>query len=92
MPFLLVKVSVVISAGDSFCCNYATDLCSYNMAIMLVKCCILAGSQVLLSVTGKLVDLSVTIIMQVTVSVVVMLKMRSKFLSQTPPHPLDFFG
>ena len=51
------------------------------MAIMLlVTCCILAGFQVFLSVTDKLVDLSVTIIMQVTVSVVVMLKMRPKFL------------
>ena len=24
-----MKVSVVISAGGSFCCNYATDLCIY---------------------------------------------------------------
>ena len=87
-----MKVSVVISAGDSFCCNYATDLCSYNMAIMLVTCCILAGFQLLLSVTGKLVD-PVTIIMQVTISVVVMLKMRPKFLGAIalsyPPIVID---
>ena len=65
-----MKVSVVISAGGSFCCNYyATDLCiSDNYASDRV-CCILAGFQVLLSVTGMLVDLSVTI---VTVSVAVM--------------------
>ena len=67
-PFLLVKVSVVISAGGSFCCNYATDLCIYASDNV---CCILAGFQVLLSVTGMLVDLSVTV-MQVTVSVAVM--------------------
>ena len=69
--FLLVKVSVVIYAGGSFCCNYATGLCIYGNYASDNVCCILAGFQVLLSVTGMLVDLSVTI-MQVTVSVAVM--------------------
>ena len=68
---LLVKVSVVISAGGSSCCNYATDLCIYGNYASDKVCCILAGFQVLLSVTGMLVDLSVTI-MQVAVSVAVM--------------------
>ena len=70
-PFLLVKVSVVNSASGSFCCNYATDLCVYGNYASDNVCCIFAGFQVLLSVTGMLVDLSVTI-MQVTVSVAVM--------------------
>ena len=68
--FLLVKVSVVSSAGGSFCCNYAT-LCIYGNYASDNVCCIFAGFQWLLSVTGMLVDLSVTI-MQVTVSVAVM--------------------
>ena len=66
-----MRVSVVISAGGSFCCNYATDLCIYGNYASDNVCCILAGFQVLLSVTDMLVDLSVTI-MQVTVSVAVM--------------------
>ena len=66
-----MKVSVVSSAGGSFCCSYATDLCIYGNYASDSVCCILAGFQVLLSVTGMLVHLSVTI-MQVTVSVVVM--------------------
>ena len=67
-----MKVSVVICAGDSFCCNYATDLCIYdNYASNNNICCILAGFQVLLSVTSMLVDISVTI-MQVTGFVAVM--------------------
>ena len=66
-----MKVSVVNSAGGSFCCNYATDLCIYGNYASDNVCCILADFQVLLSVTGMLVDLSVTI-MQVTVSVAVM--------------------
>ena len=66
-----MKVSVVISAGDSFCCNYATDLCIYGNFASDIICYILAGFQVLLFVTGMLVDLSVTII-QVTVSVAFM--------------------
>ena len=63
-----MKVSVVISAGGSFCHNYATDLCINGNYTSDNVCCILAGFQVLLSVTGMLVDLSVTIL-QVTVSV-----------------------
>ena len=66
-----MKVSVIISAGGSFCCKYATDLCIYGNYASDNVCCILAVFQVLLSVTGMLVDLSVTI-MQVTVSVAVM--------------------
>ena len=69
-PFLLVKLSVVISTGGSVCCNYATDLCIYGNYANDNVCCILAGFQVLLSITGMLVDFSVTI-MQVTVSVAV---------------------
>ena len=68
---MLVKVSVVNSAGSSFCCNYATDLCIYGNYASDNICCIFAGFQVLLSVTGMLVDLSVTI-MQVIVSVALM--------------------
>ena len=57
-----MKVSVVISAGGTLCySNYASG----NI------CCIFVSFQVLLSVTGMLVDISVTI-MQVTVSVAVM--------------------
>ena len=66
-----MTVSVVISAGGSFCCNYATDLCIYGNYTRYNACCILAGFQVLHSVNGMLVDLSVKI-MQVTVSVAVM--------------------
>ena len=69
-PFLQVKVSVVNSAGDSFCWNYATDTFYGNYASGNV-CCIFAGFEVVLSVTGILVDLCVTI-MQVTVSVAIM--------------------
>ena len=66
-----MKISLVISACGSFCCNYATDLCIYGNYASDNVCCILAGFQVLLSVTGMLVDLSVTI-MQVTVSAAIM--------------------
>ena len=66
-----MKVSVVNSASGSFCCNYATDLCVYGNYASDNVCCIFAGFQMLLSVTGMLVDLSVKI-MQVTVSVAVM--------------------
>ena len=66
-----MKVSVVNSAGGSFCCNYATDLCVYGNYASDNACCIFAGFQVLFSGTGMLVDLSVAI-MQVTVSVAVM--------------------
>ena len=64
-----MKVSVVISAGGSLCCNYATNLCIYSNYASDNVYWIFAGFQVLLSVTGML-DLSVTI-MQVTVSVAV---------------------
>ena len=66
-----MKVSAVISAGGSFFCNNATDLCIYGNYTSDNVCCILAGFQVLLSVTGMLVDLSVKIT-QETVSVAVM--------------------
>ena len=66
-----MKVSVVNSAGGSFCWNYAADLCIYGNYASDNACSIFAGFQVLHSVTGMLVDLSVTI-MQVTVSVAVM--------------------
>ena len=66
-----MKVSVVSSAGGSFCCNYATDLGIYGNYASDNVCCISAGFQVLLSVTGMLMDLSVTI-MQVTPSVAIM--------------------
>ena len=56
-----MKVSVVISAAGSFCCNSATDLCIYGNYVSDNVYCILAGFQVLLSVTGMLVDLSVII-------------------------------
>ena len=70
-----MKVSVVISASGSFRCNYATDLCTYSNYASDNICWILAGFQVLLSNTGMLVDLSVTI-MQVTVSVSILPKLR----------------
>ena len=66
-----MKVSVVISAGGSLCCNYATDLCIYSNYASDNVYCIFADFQVLLSVTGLLVDLSVTI-MRVSVFVTVM--------------------
>ena len=66
-----MKVSVVISAGESLCCNYVADLCIHSNYASDNICCIFTGFQVLLSVTGMLVDLSVTI-MQVAVSVAVM--------------------
>ena len=46
-----MKVSVVISADGSFCCNYATDLrCIYGNYANDNVCCILAGFHMLLSV------------------------------------------
>ena len=66
-----ILVSVVISAGGSLCCIYATDLSIYSDYASDNVYCIFAGFQVLRSVTGMLVDLSVTIT-QVTVSVAVM--------------------
>ena len=62
-----MKVSVVSSADGSFCCNCATDPGVYGNYASDNVCCIFADFQVLFSVTGMLVDLSVTI-MQVTVS------------------------
>ena len=62
-----MKASVVNSAGDSFCWNYATDTFYGSDNV----CCIFAVFVVVLSVTGMLGDLSVTI-MQVTVSVAIM--------------------
>ena len=85
VPFLQVKVSVVIFAGDSFCCSYATDLSIYVNYGSENVCCILAGFQVLLSVTGMLVDLSVTIT-QVTVSIAVMqLEVSAAHIQVTVP-------
>ena len=66
-----MKVSAVVSAGGSFCCNYATDVCIYGNYASDNVCCILVDFQGLLFVTGMVVDLSVTA-MQVTVSVAVM--------------------
>ena len=65
-----MKVSVVNSAGVNFCCNYATDPFIYGNYVSDNVCCIFAGFEVLLSVTGMLY-LSVAI-MQVTASVAVM--------------------
>ena len=72
-----MKISVVSSASGSFCCNYATDLCLYGNYAGDNICCIL------LSVTGMLVDLCVTI-MQVTVSVaVIQLEVSTENMSLT---------
>ena len=65
-PFLQVKVSVVNSAGGSFCQNYATDT-FYGNYVRDNVCCIYEGFEVVLFVTRMLVDLSVAI-KQVTVS------------------------
>ena len=46
-PFLQVKVSVVNSAGGSFCWNYGTDT-SYNNYAGANVCCNYAGFEVLL--------------------------------------------
>ena len=73
-----MKVSVVISAGGSFCCNYATDLCIYGNYASDNVCCIFAGFEVVLSVIVMLVNLSVTI-MQGAVSVAVMQQMGGNF-------------
>ena len=64
-PFLEVKFSVVNSTGGSFWWNYATDTCYDNYAGDNI-CCIYAGLEVVLFVTGMLVDLPVAI-KQVTV-------------------------
>ena len=67
-PFLQLNFSVANSGGGSFCCNYTTD--TYGNYANDNVCCIFAALEVVLSVTGMLVDLSVTI-MQVTVSIAV---------------------
>ena len=59
-PFLQMKVFLVNSAGDSLCWNYATDTFNGNYAGDNVRC-IYPGFEVVLSVTGMLVDLSVAI-------------------------------
>ena len=51
-----MKVSVVNSAGCSFCWNYATDTFYGNYAGDKTSC-IYAGFEVVLSVTGMMVDL-----------------------------------
>ena len=55
-----MKVSVVNSAGDSLCWNYATDTFYDNYASDS-DCCIFAGFEVVPFVTVMLLDLSVTI-------------------------------
>ena len=71
-----MKVSVVNSAGDSFCWDHATDPFYGNYASDNV-CCIFSGFEAVLSVTCMLVDPYVTI-MQVNVSVAIMkLEVRS---------------
>ena len=65
-----MKVSVVNSAGSSFCWNYATDTFHGNY-VGENACCIYASFEVVLSVTGMLMDLYV-VIMQVNVSVAIM--------------------
>ena len=66
-PFLQVKVSVVNSAGGSFCWNYATDAFYGSYASDNIYC-IFAGFKVILPVY---VGGSVTI-MQVTVPVAIL--------------------
>ena len=65
-----MKVSIVTSADKSFCWNYATDTFHGNYVGDNV-CCIYADLEVVLFVTGMLVDPSA--IVQATVSVEVML-------------------
>ena len=65
-----MKVSIVTSADKSFCWNYATDTFHGNYVGDNV-CCIYADLEVVLFVTGMLVDPSA--IVQATVSVKVML-------------------
>ena len=64
-----MKVSVVNSAGGSFCWNYVTGT-FYGKYASDNICCIFAGFEAVLSVTIMLVELSVTIV-QVTVSVTI---------------------
>ena len=69
-PFMQVKVFIVNSAGGSFCWNSGTDTFYGNYAGDNV-CCIYAGFQVILSVTGILVDIFIAIT-QVTGSIAIM--------------------
>ena len=59
-PFLQMRDSAVNSACGSFCWNYAIDT-SYANYTGDTVCCIYAGFEVVLFVTGMLVDLSVAI-------------------------------
>ena len=77
-PFLQVKVSVVNSAGGSFCWNYATDTFYSNYAGANV-CCNYAGFEVLLQLC-MLVVLST--LMLVDFSFFLQLR-RSKVLLQS---------
>ena len=70
-----MNVSVVNSAGESFCWNHTTDTFYGNYAGGNV-CCIYSGFEVVLSVTCMLADFSVTML-QVTVSVATMLKIST---------------
>ena len=56
-----MEVSLVNSAGGSFSWNYATESFYGSYAGDNV-CCICAGFEVVLSVTGMLVDLTVAIV------------------------------
>ena len=70
--FICSIIVVNLNISFNFCARLmTTDLCIYGNYASDNVCCIFADFQVLLSVTGMLVDLSVTI-MQVTVSVAVM--------------------
>ena len=86
-----MKLSIVISAGGSLCCNYATDLCIYGSYASDNACCILASFQVLLSVDGVLVDLSIKI-MQVAVSVAfVQLEVSAVHMQVSATYVFDSF-
>ena len=74
-----MKVSVVKSAGGSFCWNYATDTFYGNYASDNV-CCIFASFEAVLSVTIMLVDLSVAIV-HVTVSVAILQHICKTFIA-----------
>ena len=64
-----MKASIVNSADGNFCWNYGTDTFYGKNADDYVCCTV--GFEVVISVTGTLMDLSVAI-MQVTVSVAIM--------------------
>ena len=79
-----MKVSVVNSAGSSFCWNYATDTFHDNYVGENLGC-IYASFKVVLSVTGMLMDLSV-VITQVNVSVQIM-QFSQVHIWKIPPQP-----